>query len=331
MLKIIFENVLTIFLAVIAVFFLVHLVPGDPAQVMLGERATPEAIESIRKELGLDKPMLTQLGSFFVRLSEGDLGRSIRSGHRVIDEVKTRLPATIELSVLSLFIALVIGVLLGMLAAKKPGGLMDLFLGAFSVLGLSLPIFFLGLLLALVFGLWLDWLPLSGRLGYSVSYEPQTGFVLLDAILYGDWDLFKSGIEHLILPAFTLATVPMSMIARLTRASLIESLRADYVRTARAKGQSEWKIFFKHALRNAMLPVITMTGFQFGLLLGGAILTENVFAWPGMGRWLVFSVEGRDYPALQGAILVFATGIVIVMALTETIHHRADPRLKISS
>ncbi len=223
------------------------------------------------------------------------------------------------------------GLILGMLAARKPGGISDVLLGALSVLGLSIPIFFLGLLLILFFGVWLNWLPLSGYLDYSVNYEPITGSALLDSILTADLELFRSIMKHLILPATALATVPMSLLARLTRSALIESLKADFIRTARAKGQSERSIFFFHALRNALLPVITMTGFQFGVLLGGAILTENVFAWPGMGRWIVFSVEGRDYPAVQGAVLFFAFGIVIVMTLTDFVHRWIDPRLRVHS
>lgn len=329
MIRKLLESLMTLGLAAIVVFFMIHLVPGDPAQVMLGEKATPAAIASIRKELGLDRPLIQQLGGYLQRLATGDLGRSIRSGRTVMDEVKSRLPATLELSLCALVISVVLGILLGMFAARKPGGWVDLFLGSLSVLGLSIPIFFLGLLLVLVFGLYLNWVPLSGRLSYSVFYEPITGLVLLDAILQLNWELFKSGVSHLILPAFTLAMIPMSLIARLMRSSLMECLKADYIRTARAKGQSEWKIFFVHGFRNALLPVITMTGFQFGVLLGGAILTENVYAWPGMGRWIVFSVEGRDYPAVQGAVLIFATGIIIVMTLTDLLYQRVDPRLRV--
>ena len=175
----------------------------------------------------------------------------------------------------------------------------------------------------------MEWFPLSGRLDYSISYSPITGFIFIDALLTGDWNLFVTGVRHLTLPAIALATVPMSLIARLMRSSQMEAVRADFIRTARAKGQTEMKIFFIHAFRNALLPVITMIGFQFGLLLGGAILTENVFAWPGIGRWIVFSVDGRDYPAVQGAILVFATGIIIVMTLTDIVHRWVDPRLRL--
>ncbi|MBN8555347.1 MAG: ABC transporter permease [Deltaproteobacteria bacterium] len=331
MLQRLFESLLTLFLALIAVFFLIHLVPGDPAQVMLGEKASPEAIAAIRTELGLNDPLPKQLIHFVGRVFQGDLGKSIRSGHPVLEEIRARLPATIELAVVALIFSIVFGVLLGMFAARKPGGIVDLCLGMVSVLGLSLPIFFLGLLLILVFGLHLQWFPLSGRVDYSVDYVPTTGFLLFDAIIDGNWDLFVSGIRHLILPAITLATIPMSLIARLTRASLMECLKADYIRTARAKGQSEWILFFKDALRNALLPVVTMAGFQFGLLLGGAILTENVYAWPGMGRWIVFSVEGRDYPAVQGAVLVFAAGIIIVMTLTDLLYRWIDPRMRIKT
>lgn len=324
------DAAITLGMAIVAVFLMIHLVPGDPAQIMLGEKATPEAIENVRKELGLDRPLMVQLGSFVGRLAQGDLGHSIRSGQKVIDEIKERFPATLELSFVALFFSILCGITFGMLAARKPGGPVDVALGAVSVLGLSLPIFFLGLILVLIFGLWLEWFPLSGRLDYSVSYTPITGFILIDAVLSWDWELFSAALHHLFLPAVTLATVPMSLIARLTRASLMESMKADYIRTARAKGQSETLIFFKHAFRNALLPVITMTGFQFGLLLGGAILTENVYAWPGMGRWIVFSVEGRDYPAVQGAVLFFVVGIIVVMALTDTLHRFIDPRLRVN-
>lgn len=321
-------NLATIVAATITVFFLVHLVPGDPAQLVLGEKATQESLEKVREQLGLNESLPKQLGRFFVLLGQGDLGTSIRSGHPVLEEIRSRLPATVELSLCALFIALISGAALGILAARFPGGFVDLLLNALSVLGLSIPIFFSGLLMILVFGVWLQWTPLSGRLSYDVVYEPLTGFVLLDGILQGDLQIFTNGLHHLILPALTLATVPMSLIARLTRSSLLETLKSDYIRTARAKGQSESRVFFKHALRNALVPVVSMTGFQLSVLMGGAILTENVFAWPGMGRWLVFSVEGRDFPALQGSILLFATGIIITMGLTEYLQRYVDPRLR---
>lgn len=326
--KKVLEVILGVFAAVILVFFIIHLVPGDPAQVMLGEKATPQAIESFRKELGLDRPLYQQLGSFLVRLSQGDMGKSIRSGQPVFDEIRSRLPATIELSLSAMFIAVVFGILLGGLAAMKPGGLFDFGLMSFSVLGLSLPIFFLGLVLILIFGLWLQWTPLSGRLDYSVSYDSITGFIVLDGLLQGNFKLIGVAFHHLILPSIALATIPLSMIARLTRSSLIEVMRADYIRTAIAKGASPIRLFFKHALRNGLLPVITMAGFQFGMLLGGAILTENVFAWPGMGRWIVSSVEGRDYPAVQGAVLSFVLAIIFVMIITDLIHRWIDPRMR---
>jgi len=330
MIRRLIEAAITMFIAIVAVFFMIHLVPGDPAQTMLGEKATPEAIAAIRSDLGLDQPLLIQLGNFFKRFAHGDWGRSIRSGRPVLDELRERTPATLELSVLSLMISVVVGILLGIFAARKPGGWTDFILGAISVFGLSIPIFFLGLLLVLLFGLKLGWFPLSGRLSYAVPYEPWTGFILLDSILQRDADLFAAGLSHLFLPAVTLATVPLSLLSRLTRSSLLDCLKADYIRTARAKGQSEFLIFLKHGLRNALLPVITMTGYQFGLLLGGAILTENVFAWPGLGRWIVFAVEGRDYPAVQGAVLFFVAGIITVMTVTDLVHQWVDPRLRTS-
>lgn len=225
-----------------------------------------------------------------------------------------------------MLLATVFGILLGTFAAKKPGGFLDLLLSSFSVAGMSIPIFLLGLLFILVFGKYLAWFPLSGRIGYEVFYQPTTGFVILDSILQRNLQIFKSGLQHLVLPALTLATIPLSLIARLTRASLLECLHADYIRTARAKGQRESLIFFHHALRNALLPVTTMIGFQFGLLMGGAILTENVFAWPGVGLWMVFAIEGRDYPVIQSSILFFGFSILVVMALTNFIQMKLDPR-----
>lgn len=322
------EALITLFLASVVVFLMIHLVPGDPAQAILGEKATPEAMEAINARLGLNDPLPIQFGNYLARLAHGDFGESIRSGQPIISELTSRIPATLELAVLSLFLAVIFGILLGIFAARHPGGITDLLLGAFSVLGLSIPIFFLGLLLILVFGLWLEWFPLSGRVSYQVFYEPYTGFLILDSILFQNWEVLRSGLHHLILPSVALATIPTSLIARLTRSSMLETLRADYIRTARAKGKKEKNIFFRDALRNALLPVTTMIGFQFGLLLGGAILTENVFAWPGMGRWIVFSVEGRDYPAVQAAVLCFATGIIIVMAFTDMLLKRIDPRLR---
>ncbi len=329
MLRTLLQALVTLGLAVVAVFFLIHLVPGDPAQIVLGEKATPQAIESIRKELGLDRPLAYQLGSYISRLASGDLGLSIRTGREVSAEILDRLPATLELSIVSLILSALIGILLGAFAAKRPGGFVDLLLGGISVLGLSLPVFFLGLILVYIFGLQLEWFPISGRLSYSSHYEPMTGFVLLDSLLRLDFQTFWIGLQYIALPAIALATVPLSLIARLMRSSLLETLRADFIKTARAKGAPERTVFFRHALRNALLPVITMLGFQFGLLLGGAILTENVFAWPGMGRWIVASVEGRDYPAIQGGVLIFATGIIVVMAITEFVHQWVDPRLRL--
>lgn len=328
MLRKFIEAIVGAIAAVILVFFIIHLVPGDPAQIMLGEKATPQAIEKARKDLGLDRPLHEQLAAFLGRLAQGDMGKSIRSGRPVFEEIKSRLPATVELSFIAMVIAITLGICLGALAAIKPGGVFDFGLMSLSVLGLSLPIFFLGLLLILIFGSWLEWTPLSGRLDYSVMYTPITGFILLDALLQLDFHLFWVGFLHLILPSIALATIPLSMIARLTRSSLIEVMRADYIRTAVAKGASPLRLFFKHALRNGLLPVITMAGFQFGMLLGGAILTENVFAWPGMGRWIVSSVEGRDFPAVQGAILCFVLLIIVVMMITDAIHRLIDPRLR---
>lgn len=325
---------LTLFVSVLLVFSLIRVIPGDPAQAIMGEKATPAALEEAREIYGLNLPLHEQFIRYLGQLATGDLGRSIKENAPVTELIASRFPATLELSLCAMIIASILGILLGVLAAKRPGGLLDTALGAFSVLGLSIPIFFLGLLLALLFGQILNWLPYSGRadsvfLIMDIEQIEWSGLLLVDSLVAGRLDIFWDAVRHLTLPAIALSTIPTSLLARLTRSSLLECLSKDYIRTARAKGQSEFKIFFGHALRNALLPVITMIGFQFGLLLGGAILTETVFSWPGMGCFLVSSVESRDYPSIQGGLLFFVVCVTIVMTLTDLFLYRVDPRLKL--
>ncbi len=312
----------------VIVFGAVRLVPGDPAQVMLGERASPEAIARVRHDLGLDQPVPVQLALTLGRMARGDLGRSIASGAPVTDEIGRRFPATAELGVAALAIALAIGIPLGILAAARKNSWIDLLSTSLALVGVSMPIFWLGLVLMLLFSAQLRILPLSGRLDITLDLAPLTGFYLVDSLLRADLVAFRSAVTHLILPALTLATVPMAIIARMTRAAMLDVLGADYVRTARAKGLGERVVVWRHALQNAAIPIVTVAGLQLGYLLSGAVITETLFAWPGIGSLAVQSVFSRDFPVLQGCVLVFATCFVLVNLATDMLYTRLDPRLR---
>ncbi|MBO9541647.1 ABC transporter permease [bacterium] len=312
----------------LVVFVAVRLVPGDPAQVMLGERARPETIAKLRSDLGLDRPPVVQFGTYVARLSHGDLGRSITTGEAVTVEIARRLPATIELAVASLAIALAVGVPVGILAARRKGSWVDMLATSGALVGTSMPIFWLGLVLMLVFSAFLRLTPLSGRLDLALDIPAVTGFYLLDSLLARDPQAFVSSARHLILPALTLATVPMAVITRMTRAAMLEVLGADYVRAARAKGLSEKVVVWRHALRNALIPIVTVAGLQLGTLLSGAVLTESIFSWPGIGSLAMGAVFARDFPLLQGCVLVFAFSFVLVNLMTDLLYPRLDPRLR---
>lgn len=310
------------------VFAAVRLVPGDPAQVMLGERATPETIAKLRSELGLNRPVVVQFGTYAAGIAHGDLGRSITTGETVSNEIARRFPATIELSLAAMAIALLVGVPLGILAATRRGSWVDVLGTTGALVGVSMPIFWLGLVLMLVFSAFLRVTPLSGRLDLALDVPPVTGFYLLDSLLRGDLAAFGSAARHLVLPAVTLSTVPMAILARMTRAAMLEVLGADYVRVARAKGLSERMVVWRHALGNALIPIVTVAGLQLGTLLSGAVLTETIFAWPGIGSLAVGAVFARDFPLLQGCVLVFATSFVLINLLTDLLYTRLDPRLR---
>lgn len=312
----------------VIVFAAVRLVPGDPAQVMLGERASPEAIARVRTSLGLDQPLPIQFIHTVGRLAQGDLGHSIVSGAPVTFEIGQRFPATIELGVAALAIALAVGIPLGILAAARKNSWIDVLSTSGALIGVSMPIFWLGLILMLLFSAQLRILPLSGRLDLALDLVPITGFHLIDALLRADVVAFRSAVLHLILPALTLATVPMAIIARMTRAAMLEVLGADFVRTARAKGLGERVVIWRHALSNAAIPIVTVAGLQLGYLLSGAVITETIFSWPGIGSLAVQSVFSRDFPVLQGCVLVFATCFVLVNLITDLLYTRLDPRLR---
>lgn len=311
------------------VFISVRLIPGDPAQLMLGERATPEALERLREQLGLNKPFLVQYFNYLVRIfTEGSLGDSIVTNNPVLLEIAQKFPATIELALASILIAALVGISIGILAAVYRNSWIDNLSMVGALTGVSMPIFWLGLLLMMIFSAQLGWVPLSGRLSIITELEPITGFYLLDSLLARDAFAFVDALHHLILPAFTLATVPTAIIARMTRASMLEVLEQDYIKTAKAKGISQIRIILHHALRNAAIPITTITGLQLGLLLSGAVLTETIYAWNGLGSYVVNAVNARDFPVVQGCVLVFAFTFVLVNLLVDLSYFSLDPRIR---
>lgn len=322
----------------VLVFLMVHLAPGDPARLLLGKRATPELVEQIRIDLGLDKPIYIQYVSYIKRVVlHGDLGVSTHSRRPVATELGERFPATLELTLAAMLLAVTGGILLGVLAATHRGKAFD-FLGMFgSLAGVSMPIFWLGLVLILIFAHGLHLVPVSGRLSaqndISLAKFTDVAFLnnlyILRTIATGSWSSLWDYLRHLVLPAITLATVPLAVIARITRSSMLESLHQDYIRTAQAKGLPRYKVVFKHALKNSLIPVVTVIGLEFGYLLGGAVLTETVFAWPGVGRWIVEAVGTRDFPVIQGGVLFIAALFMVVNLIVDTLYAYLDPRIRL--
>ncbi len=312
----------------VLVFLMVHLVPGDPAQVMLGERASAQSLETLRRQLGLDQPLYVQFGRYLSGLLQGDLGRSIKTHERVSVELLVRFPATLELTFVSMMLAIVGGIVAGVLSATRKGSLLDYVGMLGSLVGVSIPIFWLGLVLILGLGLFLGIFPVSGRLSAHVFIPSATGLYLVDSLLVGDFYAFGNALWHLVLPGVTLGTVPAAVIARMTRSSLLEVLKEDYVRTAWAKGLSERVVIFRHALKNAFIPVLTVISLQFGYLLGGAVITETIFAWPGVGRWLLLAVYARDFRAIQGGVLLIAATFVVINLIADVLYAWLDPRIK---
>jgi len=336
----------------IVTFAMLRLIPGDPSEIMLGEHATSEAIAEIRERMGLDQPLPVQYLRYIESVLRLDLGRSIKTRRPVLQEIGQRLPATVELTMGAMLIACVVGLPAGILAAYKHNSAFDLGTMFVSLLGVSMPIFWLGLMLAYVFGFLLKWLPPSARL--TIGVEMQTigeawgltsgstgpsvtrimtpdeffsGFYVLRAILTWNGRALKDVLSHLVLPSIALGSIPMAVIARMTRSSMLEVLCEDYIRTARAKGQRERAVLLGHALKNAFLPIITVIGLQLGFLLGGAILTETIFSWPGLGRLVVDRILFRDYPAVQGSVLTIALIFVVVNLLVDISYAYLDPRI----
>lgn len=313
-------------------FTLIRLIPGDPIEVMAGERGvSAERHALLSAELGLDQPMYIQYFQYVKGIVQGDLGNSLVTREPVLSEFLTLFPATIELAFCAAVFAILIGLPAGIIAAVRRGTIFDHSVMTFSLTGYSMPIFWWALLLMLIFSVNLGWTPVSGRIDVVFWIEDVTGFMLIDTLLADEEGAFKSAVSHLILPSIVLGTIPMAVIARMTRSSMLEVLSEDYIRTARSKGIAPWRVIVIHALRNALIPVITVIGLQVGILLSGAILTETVFAWPGIGKWLIESIGRRDYPVVQGGILIVATIIIIVNLLVDLTYGIINPRIRHSN
>ncbi|MDP8963029.1 MAG: ABC transporter permease [Cyanobacteriota bacterium] len=324
-------NLIPVLLGItLLVFVFLHLIPGDPAVVMAGERATPDQVAALREQLGLNKPLPLQYLVFLGNLLRFNFGKSIITGVPIAEEIRIRWPATFELSVAAMLVAVILGIPAGVLAAVRKNSAVDNLTMSGSLLGVSLPVYWLGLLLVYLFAVNLHWLPPSGRLSIDAgfNFKPITGFYVLDALLQGNFRVLKDVLAHLVLPALTLGTIPLAILARITRSAMLEVLSQDYIRTARAKGLLERWVIFKHALKNALLPVVTIIGLQFGTLLGGAILTETIFSWPGIGSWIYEGILSRDYPVVQGGVVFVAVAFVLINLLVDLSYAFLDPRIQ---
>lgn len=327
----------------LVIFMFQRLIPGDPAVAMLGEHASTENVARIREQLGLDKPPFlnrdalaegdlagffdSQYVRYFGRLLQFDLGESIHRRIPIAETLKERFPATVELALLALAISLLIGIPVGILSASRRNSVLDSTTMIGSLIGVSVPIFWLGIMEIMLFAVLLKWLPSGSRLSTGIVIEPITNLLLLDSLLTGNWAGFWDAFKHIIMPAVSLATIPTAIITRMTRSSMLDVLQEDYIRTASAKGLSEKVVLFRHALKNAFLPVITIIGIQAGSLLAGAVLTETIFSWPGIGKWVYDSILGRDYPIVQGVTLLIAVIFLVVNLLVDLSYGVLDPRI----
>jgi ABC-type dipeptide/oligopeptide/nickel transport system permease component len=327
------------------IFAITRVIPGDPAVAMLGQRSSPELRERLRADLGLDRPLWLNVGavresgnptalfdtqyfSYMGGLLRGDLGRSLYSRIPVAQSLAVRFPATVELSLFAMLFAVAVGIPAGVWAALRRGTFADTAVMTIALSGVSFPVFWLAIILIYLFAVNLQWLPPSHRLSPSLNFEPVTGFYVLDALIRGNSAVAVDALRHLVLPAIALGTIPLAIVVRMTRSSMLEVLGQDYVRTARSKGLVERAVVRKHALRNALLPVVTVIGLSFGTLLSGAILTETVFSWPGIGRWVYNAIASRDYPIIQGGVLFVAFVFVIVNLIVDLSYGLIDPRIQ---
>ena len=314
--------------AIIA-FSFIRLLPGDPVMLLSGERVmSDERHAEISHQLGLDRPLPIQFFDYVTGIFSGDFGTSIVTKKPILDQFLTLFPATIELSLCAIIFAVMIGIPAGIFAAIKRGSFYDQSIMGVALVGYSMPIFWWGLLLIILFSGILQWTPVSGRISLMFFFPPVTGFMLIDSLLSGQKGAFSSAVSHLILPTIVLGTIPLAVIARQTRSAMLEVLSEDYVRTAKAKGLSPFRVVSVHAFRNAMIPVVTTIGLQVGVLLAGAILTETIFSWPGIGKWMVDSVFRRDYPVIQGGLLLIAGVIMVVNLIVDLLYGLINPRIR---
>jgi len=310
------------------IFFLLQLTPGDPAQMMLGAYASEERVAELRERLGLDRPLFVQYFDYIKGILKGDLGTSYTTNRPVMETIISRLPATFELTIFSMFFATIIAVIFGVTASIKHNSALDLSFTTFSVLGMATPAFWLGLLLLYFFGVILNVMPIGGRVDLEVGLKNYTNFYLLDSIISMDFIAFKNVLQHLILPALVLAIYPIAEMSQLIRTNMIETLNQDYIRTAKSKGLPDKMIIYKHALKNVLIPVVTIAGLRLGAQFSGAILVEIIFSWPGIGRLAYDSIHARDYPLIQGIVLFMAMIFVVVNLLVDIIYVYLDPRIK---
>jgi peptide/nickel transport system permease protein len=327
--KRIFHLVLILLGVSVLVFLMLRMIPGDPARLLLGEYATEEDLARLRGQMGLDRSYPVQYGIYLSGLLQADLGNSLRNGEPVLDEVRPRLMATVELAVAAMLVASLVGIAAGVISSVRQYSAFDYGSMFVALIGVSMPIFWLGLMLMYLLAVLFPVMPMMGRIGMGSEPEVITGLMLVDTLLAGEAGGFLDALHHLVLPAVTLATIPMAIVARITRSAMLEVLNQDYVRTARAKGMGEAVVILRHALRNAFLPVVTVLGLNLGLLLGGAVLTETIFSWPGLGRYVVDSLMARDYAAVQGCILVFAGLMAFINLIVDLVYAVLDPRIRV--
>lgn len=313
-------------------FIFIHLIPGDPILLLAGERGiSPERYAELRAQFGYDQPYLIQYWEYLKGIFHGDLGNSLVTQRPVWTEFVPRFKATLELATCAMIFAVVVGVPTGVLAAVKRGSVFDHTAVGISLTGYSMPIFWWGMMLILLVSVKLDLTPVSGRISDMVfldDQDPLTGFMLIDTFFFGEKGDFKDAVQHMILPAIVLGTIPLAVIVRMTRSSMLEVLNEDYILTARAKGLGRARIILIHALRNALIPVVTVIGLQVGTMLGGAILTETIFSWPGIGRWLIEALQRRDYPVVQGGVLLVASLIILVNLVVDLLYGVVNPRIR---
>lgn len=314
----------------ILVFLVMHVFTADPAANILGQHATQEQMARLREQLGFNKPLYAQYWDFLKGALTGNFGDSLITKTSVWSEVMARFPATVELALFSIVLASVFGILMGVISAVKQNTVVDYATMVTALAGVSMPIFWLGLLLILLFSVTLHWLPVSGRIDIGMEPAKVTGLYILDSIITGNMPALKSSITHIILPGVALASYSTAIIARMTRSTMLEIVKQDYIRTARSKGLFENTVILSHALKNAMIPIITVIGLQLGSLLGGAVLTETVFSWPGVGKYVVDAILKSDYPVVQGSVLILAAVFVMVNLIVDLIYAVLDPRIKYS-